>query len=194
MADQENTAEETTEQAGQTKPTVPTETAPFTAERVLDVVLGAAALAADEVVRTARQLRDDAPAITAAWEEKGRPLREQLYQKISGAADRSSAPTEAKPPADDATKTTGVASMGSADDEISVLERRVRELEEQVAFGGTTPEVHTTAEESTFVPGDELPPSTLADSPYAVSETEEEVAREAHSEHPQGESAIWFQP
>jgi hypothetical protein len=162
----------------------------ITPERVLDVMLGTAVLAAEGVRRTAQQLRENAPSVMASLEEKGRPLREQILGKLgtgSSAPDGGSGPTG------------GSASTRRAEDDIAVLERRVRELEQQLATVPTEdtptdeaapspvsfdlsdvaqPDAPTTAEDATFVPGPDPAPAALADSPYAMSETDEEAERE----------------
>lgn len=104
---------------------------PLTPERVADVALGLGAVAFEALDRAARGLDatvrrvvEDAPAVIADLEEKGRPVREKIAEALRG-----------RPTVTDAFTSAGDASSGTAGagtDEISTLEQRVRELEQQV--------------------------------------------------------------
>lgn len=98
---------------------------------------------------------------------------------------------------------TGTARQ-SADDEIRTLESRVRELEQVVASGktgiaaeelaaaGAPPAAEgeeTPADSATYVPGSGHPEDSLADSPYAVSETAEEQQSEAGASSAEADAA-----
>jgi hypothetical protein len=186
----------------------------LTAERMFDIALGAIAIAAEatgkrvqELGDQARTLRDDAPEILETWEERGRPLREQLLGKLregfapiaddepltAPVADPAAAPESPSAP----TPPAASPSVGTRVREISALEQRVRELEAQVAAPvtpGSAPETAlvvsesamTPAEAATFDPelGSDEPVMALSDSPYAVSENEEEAAREESEKSP----------
>jgi hypothetical protein len=132
--------------------------------------------AAEALEAAVKLVRENGPAVAEAFERKGRPVRERIVEALRGtpfAAPMSSGPSDAG----GATKGSG----GSAAREISALERRVRELEQQIA-GGDLDIAETTADAATFN-GEiwETPEErdSLADSPYAVSETPEEQAKEA---------------
>jgi len=190
----------------------PTTPEPMTPERVLDTFLGAVAIAAEATAKRARELseqastlREDAPAILETWEERGRPLREQIVGKIKESfapipdeeptplpaptaeeIDPQVATTIPAPPP--VTTVTG----RSAKREISALEQRVRELEAQVSTPPTSEPVvefeapaMTPAEEATFDPEQgHSPISGLAESEYAVSETDTESAHEEFEPSP----------
>jgi hypothetical protein len=133
-------------------------------ERAVDVILGAAVVAAEAIAQAAKHLQENGPAYVETLETKGRPVRERLVEALRVGRPATFRDVTFSPPA-------------SAEDEISALERRVRELEQQIASGNAT---ETPAEEATYVPaeswGDDVP--SLAESPYAISETEEERAQE----------------
>lgn len=188
-----DTETETTENATQTKsgceeapiPSVTTEsvtTESVTIERVADTALGALVSAAEALEAAVKLVRENGPAVAEAFERKGRPVRERIIEALRGTP--FFAPTSPEP-----TDSSGVAATGSAATEISALERRVRELEQQIAGGDLAIEdaeiEQTTAQAATFN-GEiwETPEERdfLADSPYAVSETSEEQAKEAEAD------------
>jgi hypothetical protein len=160
-----------------------TNPAPLTTERVVDIALGVIAVAAEASIRTvqhlgdqARGLQENGPAMLDSLEERGRPLRARIAARLrDGFA----------PIADDVPEADPASPPRTADQEISALEQRVRELETQVsvepdaASGVSAPAAadETPADGATFVPSGNHP-FTLADSAYAVSETDEESERE----------------
>lgn len=185
----------------------------LTGDKVLDIAFGVAVLAAEAAGKLAKQfserlqdLQDQAPTIADNLQEKGRPVREKFVGKLR---EQTIATTDVTPAGDGEqdSKTSAVPAPAngkppSAEDEISALERRVRELEQEVAvsptYGVTTPAVDaapapeapaettfglpaftsepTPAEEATYVPAD--PTTSLEESPYAISETEDEAIAE----------------
>ena len=201
------------------------EAVPLTADRALNIAFGAALLLTDAAIAGAKKLgeqsefiQNNAPAVLDALEEKGKPVRETVMEKLRGAVgfsftsdektdaatstDENGLPTTAaeadvnqelpRPAADG--DSTSPLSGGSAEAEISALERRVRELEQEVSkpfvmdepvlsaptapFDLTDTEGETPAELGTY---DFAPdaPDALANSDYAMSETPEEAALEA---------------
>jgi hypothetical protein len=90
-------------------------------ERFFDVSFGAGAVAFEKLDTNLRRFWDDAPGVLDELETKGRPIREKLTDSIKG-----------KMPA----TATGDATTASGEDEITTLENRVKELEQQV---GTDP-------------------------------------------------------
>jgi polyhydroxyalkanoate synthesis regulator phasin len=87
-------------------------------ERFFDVTFGASAIAAEKIDTNLRRLWDDAPGLIDDLEQKGRPIREKLTESLKGKL-----PTTATEPG-----TTGAA----GEDDITTLENRVKELEQQV--------------------------------------------------------------
>ena len=167
--------EQTPQAAGADSPPPAVTPAPVTGERVLHIALGAAATFAQAAERAARDLSQNGPVILETLEERGKPVRAALAQKLGGLAGGVRATTATS--AATATGEAPAAPHSSADAEIAALERRVRELEQEVSRPATPPaDDETTAEAATTTP--EHNPSALADSPYAVSETEDEVAHE----------------
>lgn len=102
---------------------------PVTPERVADVALGLGATAFEALDRAARSLDatvrrvvEDAPAVIADLEEKGRPVREKIVETLRG-----------RPTVSDVFTSTDQESAPSrGGDDIATLEARVRELEQQV--------------------------------------------------------------
>jgi hypothetical protein len=130
---------------------------PMTAERAADVALGVGVVAVetlDRVARTldttVRRLVEDAPAVFADLEEKGRPVREKIADALRN-----------RPKVADAFTSTGA--TDSAADEITALEDRVRELEQQV--GGEAPPAP--AEPSPFSMLEIDPPADNGEAPAA---------------------------
>jgi len=160
---------------------------PVTIERVADTALGALVSIAEAVDKTIKLLNEHGPAIAEAWETKGRPVRERIVEGLRGAPFANT--TVDSPSAPSMTPETTT----TAGEEISALERRVRELEQQIASGdilfetpsdsGETPDTseETTAESATFN-GEvwEAPEErdSLSDSPFAISETSEQQKKE----------------
>ena len=132
--------DETTRPSDQPEP--PADTAPRRSpERVADVALGVGATAFDWLEKAAkgvddavRRLVDDAPAVLDELEERGRPVREKLGEWLPGR-------TPGTP-----VQTPGESAARAAEDDIALLEARVRELERQV------PEPETGAVEISDVP------------------------------------------
>ncbi len=87
-------------------------------ERFFDVTFGAGAIAAEKIDTNLRRLWDDAPGLIDELEQKGRPIREKLTDGLKGKL-----PTTAA----DGTTTTP-----PGEDDITTLENRVKELEQQV--------------------------------------------------------------
>ena len=158
-------------------------TAGLTADRVFDIALGAMALSFEATGRTvqrlgeqARTLQDDAPAILGAWEERGRPVRAQILGKLR----------DGLAPISDEPRTTPTdAAPQNAEQEITALEQRVRELEVQVAgeapvqeTAPTTPQPEPTPAEAATTHSEHGNTMAFADSAYAISETDEEGERE----------------
>jgi hypothetical protein len=81
--------------------------------KAIDIALGVASLAVEVAGTAARYVVEKSPEWVDTLEERGRPVREQL----TGAGKGHGGPQ---------------ADSGSGDDEISALERRIRELEAQV--------------------------------------------------------------
>ncbi|MGC4046503.1 MAG: hypothetical protein QM758_22145 [Armatimonas sp.] len=88
-------------------------------ERIFDVGFGAGAIAFEKLDANLRRLWDDAPGLMDELEQKGRPIREKLTDAIKGKL-----PTPATE--------TGSGTATSGEDEITTLENRVKELEQQV--------------------------------------------------------------
>jgi len=240
--------------------TTSTVAGPLTSERVIDIAFGVAVLtgeaidrAAQRLVERTKEIQDQTPVFLAQAEERGRPIRQNLFGTWTepptgttpapdgvGFADPvidalqdgdsgesvgtgSAGVSEEAPVTAGATSTSTAPTLGggiaeslrnlgsslgligsggrqSAEDEIRSLESRVRELEQTVASGATGTEpvaeatppaptsydlgdlIETPADSATYVPGTHPADETLADSPYAVSETTEEQASEAASE------------
>jgi hypothetical protein len=131
-------------------------------ERILDTFFGFGVMNAEVIEYAATRLGEvvtDLPAYIATLEEKGRPVREKLFGSLNfdfptstdvfEMADETDEPTGsddvkeddgATPPADSTPKPSEPAKPAEApkapakpaEDEISALERRVRELEQQV--------------------------------------------------------------
>lgn len=146
--------------------------------RAVDVALGAVVVVGETVLQAVRRLQAGAPGAVSSLEQRGHPVREQIATALRDAVPplceaAFQSPTEPEP----------------APDEIAVLEARVKELEQQIAAPpvASAPAEETPAEEATYVP-DEDPPGSLADSPYAVSETPEEQAAEGEKPAPGTES------
>ena len=226
---EEDTAEITTPDAMESAAPMPD--APLTADRALDIAFGAALLLTDAVIAGAKKLgeqtefiQNNSPAVLAALEEKGKPVREATMTKLREAvgftfttdttdingddvetsedSDLPETSAEADvsqelPRSDMAANGIVPAGGGSAEAEISALERRVRELEQEVSkplmldtptaapvedapvasapatpFDLTGSDSETPAESGTY---DFAPdaPDALADSDYAMSETPE---------------------
>lgn len=89
-------------------------------ERFFDVSFGVGAIAFEKMDANLRRVWDDAPGLMDELETKGRPIREKLTDAIKGKL-----PTPATEGADAATSPSG-------EDEITTLENRVKELEQQV--------------------------------------------------------------
>lgn len=145
---------------------------PVSAERAADVTLGVGVVtfeALDRVARsldaTVRRLVEDSPSVFAELEEKGRPVREKIAEVLRGKA-----------------STDGAASGGSganAVDEITALEDRVRELEQQVGSEPSAPP----AEPSPFSML-EIDPPAEAPEPPKRSRRKSEDRPEEKSEEP----------
>lgn len=87
-------------------------------ERFFDVSFGAGAIAAEKLDANLRRLWDDGPGLLDELEQRGRPVREKIQDAFRGKAPLF-------PIAGDDPVTA------SSDDEITTLENRVKELEEQ---------------------------------------------------------------
>jgi polyhydroxyalkanoate synthesis regulator phasin len=87
-------------------------------ERFFDVTFGAGAIAAEKIDTNLRRLWDDAPGLIDELEQKGRPIREKLTDGIKGKL-----PT---------TAADGTTAATTGEDDITTLENRVKELEQQV--------------------------------------------------------------
>lgn len=87
-------------------------------ERFFDVSFGAGAIAFEKIDANLRRVWDDAPGLIDELEAKGRPIREKVTDAIKGKL-----PVPATESADVPT---------SGEDEITTLENRVKELEQQV--------------------------------------------------------------
>ncbi len=87
-------------------------------ERFFDVTFGAGAIAAEKIDTNLRRLWDDAPGLIDELEQKGRPIREKLTDSIKGKL-----PT---------TAADGTTTNATGEDDITTLENRVKELEQQV--------------------------------------------------------------
>lgn len=210
---------------------------PLTADRALNIAFGAALLITDaakiagqKLSEQAEFVQNNAPAVLDALEEKGKPVRQAVMDKIREAISFTPADDDSDgggPSDSDLPNTSGGVDLsqelpriavsgttvsspvggGSAEAEISALERRVRELEREVSkplvvntpdaepqpqpMGETSSISETAADFSTYDFGDDAP-NALADSPYAVSETPEEAVSEAameSGEAPFGEPA-----
>ena len=148
-----------------------------TVARVADTALGALISAAEALETAAKLFQEHGPAVAEAWETKGRPVRERIIESLRGApfATMTTEPSKSEtyPPTDNA----------SAAEEISALERRVRELEQQVAEGAMS--AATPAEGATINGeiGEGADRDSLADSRYAISETPEEQKRESGDDY-----------
>jgi hypothetical protein len=133
-------------------------------EKAIDVILGAAVVTAETIMQAAKRMQENGPACLDALETKGRPVRERIVEALRSGRTTPLREAAFTPPA-------------SAEEEISALEQRVRELEQQIASSATN---ETPAEGATYTPqetwGETVP--SLAESPYAISETEEERAQE----------------
>lgn len=178
-------------------PTTETENVSTVVERALDAVLGATVLAGEAAIRAAKSVKDDPAGVVNTWEERGRPLRERaadflrdvvppLSDSVSDVNESSPIPTEAAAP-EIAPPVVSVSATTSTNGAMEELERRARMLEQhvtQTSNASDSPRLEaapstseeTPAEDATFVP--ETPYATLAESPYAVSETEDEQKKE----------------
>lgn len=144
---------ESTESADETSAEEGTPKKPLTAERAADVALGVGVVAVETLDRaartldaTVRRLVEDAPGVLADLEVKGRPVREKIADVLRGRVTVADATGGANPNA-------------SAADEITALEDRVRELEQQV--GAET--VESPADPSPFSMLEIDPPAESAD-------------------------------
>jgi hypothetical protein len=137
---------------------------PLSSDLVIDITLGAAVVVAEFITQAAKHLQENGPAYLDVLESKGKPVRDRLREALRGSGKTVLRDVTFAPPA-------------SAEEEITALERRVRELEQQIASSGP---VETPAEDATFLstPAGETEFPSLAESPYAISETEEEQAQE----------------
>lgn len=117
------------------KDTEPDGTGPRIADagaKALDIALGMASLTVEAAEYAARYITEKAPEWIANLEERGRPVREQLSEVTKGYT--KPLPVE-----------TGA-------DEISALERRIRELETQVSTGTEAEVTHTAGVMAPLVP------------------------------------------
>lgn len=169
----------------------------LTGEKVLDIALGLGMLAAEtlekaisQVSERAKVAQQHAPAILDALEEKGRPAREKLLSNLRESNLYHTMKAE-----------EGEGAAGkSADEEITALEERVRELEKQVDAppgGGTSlpsgdlrfesrssavpeapssPSGETPAERATLDFAEQ--PQSLSHTPYDVSSDAPQAADE----------------
>ena len=178
MSDEQNTPGDAVTPDAPETTTTHAETATLTVERVADTALGALIAAAEALETAMKLLQEHGPAVAEAWESKGRPVRERILESLRGTP--FAVPTTAEPsPAETAPPPTDA----SAAEEITALERRVRELESQIAGSDAKP-APTPAEEATFngeIWENEAERESLSDSPYAISETPEERQREAEN-------------
>lgn len=99
----------------------------ITPERVADVALGMGATAFDWLEKAAkgvddavRRIVDDAPTVIVELEERGRPVREKIGEWLPGRHGGAEGSADAE------------AAARGAEDDIALLEARVRELEQQV--------------------------------------------------------------
>ena len=185
-------------------------------------------VAAQKLSEQAEFVQNNTPAVLDALEEKGKPVRAAAMEKLRGAfsftftsgdsddLDGDGLPdTSGDVDASDELPRPFVGAgtaaplvppvvapviSGSAEAEISALERRVRELEQEVSKPlvvalpdaeaqpqpngesdalGAADDGETTAEVATYDFADDAP-GALADSPYAVSETPDEVNGETN--------------
>ena len=83
------------------------------------MTLGTGALVAEKLDANLRRIWDDTPGVVAELEERGRPIRTKLSDSLRGKM----------PTVGDAFKASG---ESGTEDEIEVLENRVKELEQQV--------------------------------------------------------------
>lgn len=114
-------------ESDQTKEPGPDDGRRISPERVADVALGMGATAFDWLEMAAkgvddavRRIVDDAPSVIGELEERGRPVREKIGEWLPGRSGGSDGPANAE------------AVARGAEDDIALLEARVRELEQQV--------------------------------------------------------------
>ncbi|MDX1932875.1 MAG: hypothetical protein SFU56_09750 [Capsulimonadales bacterium] len=102
-------------------------------QKVVDIALGAIVVSGELVLQATKALVEHGPEILNTLEAKGRPVREQIDEWLKSGFVR---PYQEAKEAEDGKDVTD---PPSAEDEITALERRVRELEIQVS-GGVTAE------------------------------------------------------
>jgi polyhydroxyalkanoate synthesis regulator phasin len=100
-------------------------------QKIVDIALGAAVVTGELTVQVARLLVEQGPQLLDTLEAKGRPVREQIDTWLKNSF---SQPFQEAAKTDEQTPETE-----SAEDEISALERRVRELETQISRSPVEP-------------------------------------------------------